>query len=202
MTDLKMLWQQFMNKEGGEKKRRDRWMLLALFGILILVIVWPVGSKSKEADNQVSESVAGTEKRTYNYAEQYTASMELRLKEILENVDGAGAVQVMITVKNNGEQVVEKDKSYSESKTIQSGDGGKNTTTANTSRSESTVYDRTDSGSPYVVKQLEPEIEGVLVAAQGAGDETVVNEITYAVQVLFDVPVHKIKVVKMSAQEE
>ena len=200
MTDLKMLWQQFTNKEGGEKKRRDRWMLLALFGILILVIVWPVGSKSKEADNQVSESVAGTEKRTYNYAEQYTASMELRLKEILENVDGAGAVQVMITVKNNGEQVVEKDKRYSESKTIQSGDGGKNTTTANTSRSESTVYDRTDSGSPYVVKQLEPEIEGVLVAAQGAGDETVVNEITYAVQVLFDVPVHKIKVVKMSSR--
>ena len=200
MTDLKMLWQQFTNKEGGEKKRRDRWMLLALFGILILVIVWPVGSKSKEADNQVSESVAGTEKRTYNYAEQYTASMELRLKEILENVDGAGAVQVMITVKNNGEQVVEKDKSYSESKTIQSGDGGKNTPTANTSRSESTVYDRTDSGSPYVVKQLEPEIEGVLVAAQGAGDETVVNEITYAVQVLFDVPVHKIKVVKMSSR--
>lgn len=200
MTDLKMLWQQFTNKEGGEKKRRDRWMLLALFGILILVIVWPVGSKSKEADNQVSESVAGTEKRTYNYAEQYTTNMELRLKEILENVDGAGAVQVMITVKNNGEQVVEKDKSYSESKTIQSGDGGKNTTTANTSRSESTVYDRTDSGSPYVVKQLEPEIEGVLVAAQGAGDETVVNEITYAVQVLFDVPVHKIKVVKMSSR--
>ena len=200
MTDLKMLWQQFTNKEGGEKKRRDRWMFLALFGILILVIVWPVGSKSKESDNQVSESVAGTEKRTYNYAEQYTASMELRLKEILENVDGAGAVQVMITVKNNGEQVVEKDKSYSESKTIQSGDGGKNTTTANTSRSESTVYDRTDSGSPYVVKQLEPEIEGVLVAAQGAGDETVVNEITYAVQVLFDVPVHKIKVVKMSSR--
>ena len=200
MTDLKMLWQQFTNKEGGEKKRRDRWMLLALFGILILVIVWPVGSKNKEADNQVSESVAGTEKRTDNYAEQYTANMELRLKEILENVDGAGAVQVMITVKNNGEQVVEKDKSYSESKTIQSGDGGKNTTTANTSRSESTVYDRTDSGSPYVVKQLEPEIEGVLVAAQGAGDETVVNEITYAVQVLFDVPVHKIKVVKMSSR--
>ena len=200
MTDLKMLWQQFTNKEGGEKKRRDRWMLLALFGILILVIVWPVGSKSKEADNQVSESVAGTEKRKYNYAEQYTANMELRLKEILENVDGAGAVQVMITVKNNGEQVVEKDKSYSESKTIQSGDGGKNTTTANTSRSESTVYDRTNSGSPYVVKQLEPEIEGVLVAAQGAGDETVVNEITYAVQVLFDVPVHKIKVVKMSSR--
>lgn len=51
-----------------------------------------------------------------------------------------------------------------------------------------------------MVKKIEPEIEGVLVAAQGGGDETVVNEITYAVQVLFDVPVHKIKVVKMSSR--
>ena len=45
-----------------------------------------------------------------------------------------------------------------------------------------------------------PYRDGVLVAAQGGGDETVVNEITYAVQVLFDVPVHKIKVVKMSSR--
>ena len=62
------------------------------------------------------------------------------------------------------------------------------------------VYSSSNGGSPYVVKQIEPEIEGVLVAAQGGGDETVVNEITYAVQVLFDVPVHKIKVVKMSSR--
>ena len=38
------------------------------------------------------------------------------------------------------------------------------------------------------------------MAAQGAGDETVVNEITYAVQVLFDVPVHKIKSSKNEQQ--
>lgn len=199
MIDLKKL-QQFMNGEGGEKKRRDRWMMLALFGILILVAVWPVGGKNGKTDSQEEKSVDTTEKKTYNYADQYAENMELRLKEILEKVDGAGAVQVMITVKNSGEQVLEKDKSYSENKTIQSGDSGEHTTAANTSRSESTVYDHTDSGSPYVVKQLEPEIEGILVAAQGAGDETVVNEITYAVQVLFDVPVHKIKVVKMSSR--
>ncbi|MFR6156341.1 MAG: hypothetical protein ACLUI7_03615 [Coprococcus sp.] len=42
-----------------------------------------------------------------------------------------------------------------------------------------------------MVKQIEPEIEGWW-QHRGA-DETVVNEITYAVQVLFDVPVHKIK---------
>lgn len=51
-----------------------------------------------------------------------------------------------------------------------------------------------------MVKQIEPEIEGCAGGSTGGGDETVVNEITYAVQVLFDVPVHKIKVVKMSSR--
>ena len=119
---------------------------------------------------------------------------------MLESVEGAGEVKVMITLKSNGEQVVEKDRTYSENKTGQGEQSGQTTTNNNISRSESTVYSSSNGGSPYVVKQIEPEIEGVLVAAQGGGDETVVNEITYAVQVLFDVPVHKIKVVKMSSR--
>ena len=49
-----------------------------------------------------------------------------------------------------------------------------------------------------MVKTLEPEIEGVAVAAQGAGNPEVVREIMNTVSVLYDVPVHKIKVVKMA----
>ena len=200
MTDLKALWQQFWSREGGEKKNRDRWMLLALFGVLILVVLWPVGGKEGKKETQTANLVDKTGETAYNYAEQYAANMENRLKDILEKVEGAGSVQVMITVKNGGEQVVEKDRTFTENKTVQDGDNGQNSTADNINRSESTVYDNTSGGSPYVVKQMEPEIEGVLVAAQGAESENVVNEITYAVQVLFDVPVHKIKVVKMSSR--
>lgn len=200
MTDIKALWQQFWSREGGEKKNRDRWMLLALFGVLILVVLWPVGGKEGKKETQTANLVDKTGETAYNYAEQYAANMENRLKDILEKVEGAGSVQVMITVKNGGEQVVEKDRTFTENKTVQDGDNGQNSTADNINRSESTVYDNTSGGSPYVVKQMEPEIEGVLVAAQGAESENVVNEITYAVQVLFDVPVHKIKVVKMSSR--
>ena len=175
-------------------------MLLALFGVLILVVLWPVGGKEGKKETQTANLVDKTGETAYNYAEQYAANMENRLKDILEKVEGAGSVQVMITVKNGGEQVVEKDRTFTENKTVQDGDNGQNSTADNINRSESTVYDNTSGGSPYVVKQMEPEIEGVLVAAQGAESENVVNEITYAVQVLFDVPVHKIKVVKMSSR--
>ena len=192
MADFKAFWQRFKSGENGGKGQKDRFMLLALVGLLILVAVWPVGGKSGKTSGQTEASVEKKQETSYNYADQYAAVMESRLKSMLESVEGAGEVKVMITLKNNGEQVVEKDRTYSENKTGQGEQSGQTTTNNNISSS--------NGGSPYVVKQIEPEIEGVLVAAQGGGDETVVNEITYAVQVLFDVPVHKIKVVKMSSR--
>ena len=199
MADFKAFWQRFKSGENGGKGKKTG---------LCFWHLWAADSggcmagwgKSGKTSGQTEASVEKKQETSYNYADQYAAVMESRLKSMLESVEGAGEVKVMITLKNNGEQVVEKDRTYSENKTGQGEQSGQTTTNNNISRSESTVYSSSNGGSPYVVKQIEPEIEGVLVAAQGGGDETVVNEITYAVQVLFDVPVHKIKVVKMSSR--
>lgn len=187
-------------KEGG-KGSRDKWVLLVLAGLLLLVIIWPVDNGQK-ADGGLSgtETKAGAAAAAVSDTpEDYARTMEERLTAILEKVEGAGQVQVMITVKSTSEQVLEKDEAYSESRSVQSGEGESSVTSNSVSRSEATVYDNGSSGgSPYVIKELQPEVEGILVVAEGGGNENVVNEITYAVQVLFDVPVHKIKVVKMS----
>lgn len=50
---------------------------------------------------------------------------------------------------------------------------------------------------PYVIKETLPEIQGIVVLAEGAGNSKLIGEIVEAVQVLFDVPIHKIKVMKM-----
>ena len=109
----------------------------------------------------------------------------------------------MITAHATRERVVGKDVTKDVS-TVQESDGSGGTRiTGETSYSESTLYEAADSGqaegSPYIIKELVPEIEGVVVSAQGADDEYVVDEITQAVSVLFDLPVHKIKVVKMES---
>lgn len=196
MKQLTAFWQSFRKDGDDEKKGRDKLLLVVLAGLLLLVIVWPVsGSNEQREEGKAEVSDARTDT-----TEDYAAVMEQRLKTILENVDGAGKVQVMITVKGTAEQVVEKDQSYSESRSTQTADESSSSVSDSISRSESTVYSNSSGGSPYVVKEMQPEVEGILVVAEGAGDEAVVNEITYAVQVLFDVPVHKIKVVKMSSQ--
>ncbi|MGN0205081.1 MAG: stage III sporulation protein AG [Coprococcus sp.] len=198
MKQISSLWHSFRKNGDREKNVRDRLLLIVLAGLLLLVIVWPVSDSGSE--KKISEGSTASSDQT-NMPEDYASLMEQRLKDILENVDGAGKVQVMITVKGTSEQVVEKDESYSESRSTQSENEENSTISDSISRSESTVYNNSSSaGSPYVVKEMLPEVEGILVVAEGAGDETVVNEITYAVQVLFDVPVHKIKVAKMSSR--
>ena len=108
MADLKAFWQRFKSGENGGKGQKDRFMLLALVGLLILVAVWPVGGKSGKTSGQTEASVEKKQETSYNYADQYAAVMESRLKSMLESVEGAGEVKVMITLKNNGDQVVKK----------------------------------------------------------------------------------------------
>ena len=53
-------------------------------------------------------------------------------------------------------------------------------------------------GEPYVSKELSPRIEGVVVIAEGGSDSVVKQNITEAVQALFGIDTHKIRVMKKS----
>ena len=49
---------------------------------------------------------------------------------------------------------------------------------------------------PIVEKELYPEISGIVISASGGGNPTVQAEISAAMEALFDLPAHKIKVLK------
>ena len=89
MADFKAFWQRFKSGENGGKGQKDRFMLLALVGLLILVAVWPVGGKSGKTSGQTEASVEKKQETSYNYTDQYAAVMESRLKSMLESVEGA-----------------------------------------------------------------------------------------------------------------
>jgi stage III sporulation protein AG len=168
----------------------------------MLIILWPsdktatniFSSKDLNSDVNVSETTAASEASgiedmdEQSSYEEYIDRLERKLEQILSGVKNVGNVNVMITLKDNGERVVEKDYDTTDST---SGDASQ------TSSSETTVMSKEDNNSlPYVKKVLEPEIEGVLVSCQGGGNPDTVVNITEAVQALFDVPAHKIVVLE------
>ena len=128
--------------------------------------------------------------------------MEHKLEQVLGQMEGVGKVSVMVTVADQGEDIIEKDKTEHTS-TVTNTDSGSMEMTTEKESGEETVYEESGGEkAPYVSKEILPEIEGVLVVAEGGDSPWIVSDISDAVKALFQVEAHRIKVVKMSSKED
>lgn len=129
--------------------------------------------------------------------EQYIKEMEAKAESLLSGVSGAGQVKVMITLRASSEQVVEKDMPVTRSQTSEQDSQGGSRMVSEFTTEDATVY-RKGNGyeEPYVVKTLSPSVEGVVVVAEGAGNGEVSKNLSEAVQILFGVEAHRVKVLK------
>lgn len=198
----------FIQKKWQQMKKGD-WIAIALTGALVLIIAIPLdksetqGIKSEEGGLGSQEMTSTVAKGTEAGGEEYAATLEMRLENLLSRMEGVGAVEVMITLSDTGESVVEKDRedSYS-SVTETDSDGGNRATTEREDRYTTVYVENGSETYPYVEKEVLPTIKGVVIVAEGGENPTVVSEISEAVMALFPVDAHRIKVVKMSSKEE
>lgn len=203
-----------MNKKVKELKK-ENFVVILLIGVLLLVIAWPVSEKedTQMAESGISDTINGTitdigtvEERETNPAGQdwvtYAEFLEDTLEEVLSTMEGAGKVKVMITLESSGESIVEKDVTTGiDASTQVNADGGSHNTSGNEKTGE-TVYVQQDRVSyPYVKQIISPRVAGVVVSAQGGDNLTINKNITEAIQALFGIDAHKIKIIKMSSRE-
>lgn len=166
--------------------------------------LWWSGTENTEESSIASQSnstgvqTASAQPETVG-TEEYSRYLEEKLTNLLSGMEGAGKVEVMITLQASEELVVEKDESVNRSNTNEEDTQGGKRIVTQLETQNTTVYDSEGNASnPYVVKRILPKVEGVVVVAEGAGSGTVNRSIVEIVQALFDVEAHKIKVVKMS----
>lgn len=197
-------------EEKRKNMKKGDWIALALTGVLLLVIALPSSSGStKNGLQSQNPSTADTGAKNDVSEEksdlklEYAAYLEEKLEQALGEMEGAGKVKVMITLSDSGERVALKDTKEQSNEVTENDASGGNRTTKERQQEETTVYTESDSGTyPYVEREVYPKIEGVLVVAEGGGNQTVVSDISEVVMALFHVEAHKIKVVKMSSMEE
>lgn len=199
----------------GKSIKKDQLLIIILSGVLLMIIAWPVKDDSEQlsakeisvkADvhNTIGTDIEESTKvmDDSNVAEEdYIALMEEKVEKILSSMDRVGKAEVVITLKSSGEKIVEKDIPITRSNTDEQDSQGGSRIISSVDSGESTVY-TTDSGksTPYVVKTTSPQVEGVLVVCEGAGEGSVSKNITDAIEVLFGIEPHKIKVVKMKTR--
>ncbi|WP_442855458.1 stage III sporulation protein AG [Clostridium sp. Marseille-P2415] len=193
------------------KMGKDKWLILLAAGMIILILTFPSGSGIAEKVERTAESknqsvlqqglVAETEDGELAVAagadQNYEGQLEARVKKILKTVDGVGQVDVMIVLKSSEEKVLRVDKNSSDSSTEEKDSSGGTRKITSAELQESTILTGTgENTSPIVEKEIRPEIEGIIISAQGGSSPTVKAEISSAMEALFNLPPHKIKVLK------
>lgn len=188
----KEFFQSLLNKSMKEKIT-----IVVLIGILLLVITIPVKKKTTSSDTGSQSSVIQNTSSTDQ--QSYETYLQDKLESILTKVDGVGKVKVVVTLKSTGEKVIASDSTNSEEKVEETDSaGGARSSSKTDSTNTNIFYDTGNGNAPYVTMENMPEVEGIIIVAEGGGDGTIASNITSAVEALLNVPAHKIKVLKMS----
>ena len=120
--------------------------------------------------------------------------------EQIVNIDGVPSLKraVISALKSSGEKVIEKDSQSEENHVTEEDSKGGSRSSDDQSVNHTSVYEQKSDGTqtPYVSKEMTPEIEGMVIAADGGDNPVVVKNLTEAVQALFGVDAHKIKIMK------
>ena len=187
--------------------KKENMVVFALLGILLLVVAIPMdsgsdkekGKKEEKEEEQMENSQPVIGENYEDESLEYCLALEMRIEELLSCMDGVGQVQAMVTVSSSRELIVEKDEPVSRSTVTESDAGGGTRSTNESSFEYETIYETDSEGNkvPYVVKHIEPEIQGITVVAQGGGNALVQKNISDVLEALFHIEAHKIKVVKM-----
>lgn len=170
---------------------KEKLPILLLIGVLLVIISIPVKKSNSSKQESVTIATSIGEK-------SYVEELEEKLEQLLRKTKGVGENSVMITVKNTGKEVLYSQKNSSTHKITEKDADGGNRTEESESIGETVLYtDENGVSKPYVQGVLMPEIQGVVIIAEGADKAEIVAAITEAASTLLNVSVNKINVMKM-----
>ncbi len=144
--------------------------------------------------NEAGSAGAAGSRNAQTGAASYEKELEDRIRTILAGVEGVGEVDVLVVLKSSEEKVLRIDQNSSSAVTEEE-QSGNSRIIRQQELSESTVLEG-QSSAPVVEKEIMPEISGIVISADGGASAVVRTEISEAMQALFGLPAHKIKVLK------
>ncbi|MCD7774630.1 MAG: hypothetical protein LUG85_02170 [Clostridiales bacterium] len=162
-------------KDFLEKIKRDKKLIIimavGLFGAVLLLV------SSFDIDGDTAESSEETDcEPIVISSEDIEESLESRLKNMVESIDGAGNAEVMISVDSTGEYVYAENTKSDEDADSYSGEN------------EIVIFEQSDgSDAGLIISVKNPEIRGVAVICDGGDSSSVKAEITKMVTNLFGI---------------
>ena len=204
MGDLiKSLFPEDISKNGfkvnGKQKKYIFWLVFAaVIGIAAITFGNYTGGTNEKAlitENEKLQSESSDIKTigTLAIAENQLAE---RLENILSQISGVGQVAVNLTLESSSEYQFAINKKVDKTLVTEKAQDGSTRSTEETREDAQVVMQSMNQGKeePVIIKEIRPQVVGVMVVAQGAGDLIIKEKISEAVQTLLNIPAHRVTV--------
>lgn len=156
------------------KKVKNIEIIIAVIAVLVMLLIYFSSKMTSKASNS-SDGATITK-------EDYCTKMENDLSVLLNSLDGAGQVKVVINWESSVESVI----AYITN------------TTDTSSSSTPQVIVNSGLSQPIILKEIYPKALGVIIVSQGGDDVKVKMSITNAVTTLLGISANKVNVYKMN----
>ena len=155
--------------------KRNRYVLLVVLAGAALLLLPSLGS----GEGGQVQTAAVSETDLFQ-----TQALEARIEQALSSVEGAGQVEVVLTLRSSARQVLAQDSQ----ETVRE-EGGERALTP-------VVLSREEGEQPVVVQQISPQYQGALVVCSGGDNPGVRLQLVEAVSALTGLGADRISVCK------
>ena len=156
-------------------------IIIVVIFCAVLLLIYSTSFSNKKTENVTITTLT---------TEEYANYLENKLTSVLGHIQGAGKVNVMITLACGIEYVYATNM---EEVTTSSQNSG--TTTTKTTKSEDLILVSVSGKStPIVIKQNLPKVSGVIIVASGAKNINTRLELQKAVEALLDIEANNIEI--------
>ena len=192
--------------EKNSKKKIENLVFLIVLVIVTVVIINTIWNGEKktnkeQTNNDTSKQLAITDNQNLNQNQIQSSeekNLEIRLEEILAQIQGVGEVNVLLNYSESSEVVAMYNETSRSSNTQETDTEGGTRNIQETDIQKDIIYQE-DNGEkvPITQKIVQPKIEGAIITAKGANQANIKANIIQAVEAVTGLATHKIQVFEM-----
>lgn len=182
-------------KELISRKNVANIIVVLAVAVIALIFSSDLLVKNSSSKTNVKETSGDTFVQQDSIFKTEEEIVEARLKEILEQIKGSGKVEVMVTFEM-GPEIVPASNTVETRDTTEEKDangGVRIVTSENLTENVVTTNDN-KGNNPLVIKEIKPQIRGVIVVAEGAEDAQVKMQLYDAVKTVLQISANRVQV--------
>ena len=192
--------------EKNSKKKIENLVFLIVLVIVTVVIINTIWNGEKktnkeQTNNDASKQLAITDSQNLNQNQIQSSeekNLEIRLEEILAQIQGVGEVNVLLNYSESSEVVAMYNETSRSSNTQETDTEGGTRNIQETDIQKDIIYQENNGEKvPITQKIVQPKIEGAIITAKGANQANIKANIVQAVEAVTGLATHKIQVFEM-----